>query len=177
MMRALKLTAVCVGIILFAFPTGSDSCGIAPPVAVFATEHRPADVAEFARGKIGVIRPSYQRRYLIGAYRVLTGKPLSPTEAQALYQGPKPGPPSFSDLKWPDVRKQMGADRCSSELTGTSRTAVRLCRTRIASTTPSIPRSRLSKSAGRNGAPATRGCASGSLRKTRSSQIVPARMP
>jgi hypothetical protein len=108
-MRALSFAGVWAGIVLLLFPTGSDSCGIAPPVPVFATVQRPADVDAFVKGRIGVIRPSYRRRYLIGAYRVLSGKPLSPTDAQALYEGKAPGQPSFSDLKWPDIRKKMGA--------------------------------------------------------------------
>jgi hypothetical protein len=108
-MRLLRFSAELAGLLALAFPTGSDSCGIAPPVPVFATAHRPADIGEFAKGKIGVIRPSYQRRYLIGAYRMLSGKPLSVMDAQALYAGQKPSQPSFSDIRWPDVRKKMGA--------------------------------------------------------------------
>lgn len=86
-MRALSLTVVFAGALVLAFPTGSDSCGISPPVPVFSAAQGPANLdSEFLKGKVGVIRPSFGRRYLIGAYRMLSGKPLSAAESDALFQ-------------------------------------------------------------------------------------------
>src|SRR5579872_3571422 len=86
-MRALSLTVVFAGALVLAFPTGSDSCGISPPVPVFSAAQGPANLdSEFLKGKVGVIRPSLRRRYLIGAYRMLSGKPLSAAEADAFFQ-------------------------------------------------------------------------------------------
>ena len=86
-MRALSLTVVFAGALLLAFPTGSDSCGISPPVPVFSAAQGPANLdSEFLKGKVGVVRPSFGRRYLIGAYRMLSGKPLSAAESDALFQ-------------------------------------------------------------------------------------------
>lgn len=89
-MRLLSFGAIAIGMGIFVFPTGSDSCSIAPPVPVFSTRQRPADLSEFAKGKLGVIEPLYQRRYLIGGYRTLSGKPLSQKEAETLYLGGGP---------------------------------------------------------------------------------------
>jgi len=85
-MKALYLAAGLAVMLALAFPTASDSCGIAPPAPIFSTGHRPANLAgEFLKGKIGVIRPSYDRRYLIGAYRMLSRKPLTSAEIEGLY--------------------------------------------------------------------------------------------
>lgn len=40
-MKVLTVAASLAAILLLAFPTGSDSCSIAPPVPVFATTLRP----------------------------------------------------------------------------------------------------------------------------------------
>jgi hypothetical protein len=93
-MRVFSLAVVFAAALVLAFPTGSDSCGIAPPVPVFSAAQGPADVdGAFLKGKIGVIRPSYGRRYLIGAYRILSGKPLTASEADALFQRHKAAAP------------------------------------------------------------------------------------
>jgi len=63
-----------------------DSCATGPPVAIFATTTRPANVTgEFLKGKVGVLRASYKPIYLIGAYRMLSGKQLTEAEVEALY--------------------------------------------------------------------------------------------
>src|SRR5581483_4705160 len=109
-MKGLSLAVVLAGALVLAFPTGSDSCSIAPPVPVFATAQRPANVADFVTGRIGVIRPSYQRRYLIAAYRTLTGKPLAPNEAEGLLLPSAPAQAGTSDITpaWVQVRAKVG---------------------------------------------------------------------
>ena len=110
-MKSGSFAILAIGIGIGAFPTASDSCSIAPPVPVFSTSHRPADVQGFAQGKIGVIRPSYQRRYLIGAYRIVSGKPLSEKEAEALYFGSSPAAPVpnvSAPQAWMQIRAKAG---------------------------------------------------------------------
>src|SRR5436309_152939 len=95
------LTAVLAGVLLIATPSGVDSCGIAAPGPVFATRQRPADLKAFLDGKVGALQRSYGQRYLIGAFRILSGLPLTAAEAKTLYQFPDSGnydPGAFSGL-------------------------------------------------------------------------------
>jgi tetratricopeptide (TPR) repeat protein len=47
----------------------------------FGFPDRP--IAEFAKGRLGIIEPSWSRGYRVVAYRYLTGRPLSPTEQRS----------------------------------------------------------------------------------------------
>jgi hypothetical protein len=109
-MKVRYLLAMAAGVLLVAVPEGLDSCGIAPPAPVFSTAKRPADPVEFARGRIGVIRPSYERRYLVGAYRILSGGTFSDQQAGAFSLVGKTGTPRFErsgvDL-WRGARRQI----------------------------------------------------------------------
>jgi hypothetical protein len=70
------LTAVLTG------PREAESCGPFLSVAQFSyVAQPPQDV--FARGRLGILRPKYYRRYLVVAFRYLTGAPLSREEAAA----------------------------------------------------------------------------------------------
>src|SRR5450432_1050158 len=70
------LTAVLAG------PPEAESCGSFLSVAQFSyVSQPPQDV--FASGQLGILRPNYYRRYLVVAYRYLTGAPLSQEEAAA----------------------------------------------------------------------------------------------
>jgi outer membrane protein assembly factor BamD (BamD/ComL family) len=98
-------------VLLVAVPEGLDSCGIAPPAPVFSTTWGPADpVGEFAKGRIGVIRPSNQRRYLVGAYRILAGGSFSDEEAKWLPRWAQTGTSRFDhpgvDV-WKEARKKI----------------------------------------------------------------------
>ncbi len=95
-----------------ALPIGVDSCGIPPPAPVFSTTKRPADPSgEFLRGKLGVIQPTYRKHDLIAAYRVLSGIPLSPAEAQSFYPDHPAAPPDPFDRSdtapWIDARNRL----------------------------------------------------------------------
>lgn len=82
----LRPAALVALAIATALPEGLDSCGIGPPAPVFGTVRRPADLrAAFLGGRVGVIRPSYDRNALFAAYRVLTGAPLTQEELDELY--------------------------------------------------------------------------------------------
>ncbi|HEY3743729.1 MAG TPA: hypothetical protein VGL53_27985, partial [Bryobacteraceae bacterium] len=85
MRRSWLLLAIAAGL-LITFPSALDSCAIAPPAPIFETVKRPADVSgEFLRGRLGVVRTSWEPIYLIGAFRILSGRPLTKVEMDALY--------------------------------------------------------------------------------------------
>jgi hypothetical protein len=85
-MRASVTTLAIVGLLGISMPSGLDSCGPGfPPSAVFATSQRPAELNEFLSGKVGVLQRTYRQRYLIGGFRILSGIPLTETEAQPIY--------------------------------------------------------------------------------------------
>lgn len=117
-MKGLSLGIALVGALFLAFPTASDSCSISPAVPVFTTRQRPANLAsEFLQGKVGVIQPGYGRRYLVGAYRILSGKPLSAAEADALYPPPKPSVQVTRDSV-PGPRGQFGWNQAAGRVLG-----------------------------------------------------------
>src|SRR5262245_58690595 len=55
------------------------ACGPYPTILVPVTSLAPADAAGYSRGELGVVRPRFARRYLVQAYRVLTGRKPLPT--------------------------------------------------------------------------------------------------
>jgi hypothetical protein len=66
-------------------PQPSQACGPFFTDAIFAyTKHPDFPLERFAKGQLGVLRPSYARSYLFAAYRNLTNAPLSDAEAAAL---------------------------------------------------------------------------------------------
>ena len=88
-MKARYAVAAALGFMTIAVPTGLDSCGIAPPTAVFATLKGPADFSgQFLKGRIGVLRRSYKEKYLIAAFRILSGAPLTEERAATLLTKP-----------------------------------------------------------------------------------------
>src|SRR5579872_5224028 len=86
-MRVWHWAALAAATVVIAVPEGLDSCAIGPPTAVFATRQGPADLRnQFLKGKLGVLRRTYQQRYLIGAFRILSGVPLTEVETKSLYE-------------------------------------------------------------------------------------------
>jgi hypothetical protein len=64
---------------------GTQACGPFFSDAFFVfTKHPDFPLERFARGQLGVLRPSYARSYLFAAYRNLTNAPLSDAEQAAL---------------------------------------------------------------------------------------------
>jgi hypothetical protein len=90
-MKARYAAAAAAGFLAIAVPTGLDSCAIGPPAAIFATSQGPADRGQFLKGRIGVLQRSYQKKYLIGAFRILSGAPLTEEEADTLFDWPRDG--------------------------------------------------------------------------------------
>ena len=80
LMILILLTAILAG------PPEAESCGPFLNRAEFSFVERPPET-EFAAGKIGILRPTYYRRYLVVAYRYLNGAPLNQGEIAAF--GPR----------------------------------------------------------------------------------------
>ena len=109
MRRVLLIVVVASGLFL-SLPVVLDSCGMGPPVPTFVAEKRPVDVnGQFLAGRLGVVRRSWEPRYMIGAYRMLSGKPLTAEEITALYAAPREvqtGSPSGL-ASWDALRHMM----------------------------------------------------------------------
>jgi hypothetical protein len=74
-----------VGLLLL--PRPGETCGPYLPQAVFVRPSGPdRPMSSFARGRIGVILPTWRRAYLVVAYRYLESKPLSPAEERSLLE-------------------------------------------------------------------------------------------
>ena len=71
--------------------------------------HPPQDV--FASGQLGILRPKYYRRYLVVAFRYLTGVPLTKEEAAAFAFQRSTVPATASPLspveQWIQARNQV----------------------------------------------------------------------
>jgi hypothetical protein len=78
------LTTICVAVACASgFTALVIACG--PFAATLMTRQRssPAYADAYDRGQLGVVRPSFQRRYLVQAYRVLAGRPVADKGAPA----------------------------------------------------------------------------------------------
>jgi hypothetical protein len=61
------------------------ACGPSFTEAIFThSVHPDFPLAEFAKGNLGVLQPTYARSYLVVAYRYLSGKTLSSSEQQSV---------------------------------------------------------------------------------------------
>ena len=78
------------------------ACGPFIDFTVFTPAGAP-ETPSFLQGRLGIIQPSYARRYLLAAWRALKGKPLTAVEQQA-YQGAFPvlrfAPPEVLSCEW-----------------------------------------------------------------------------
>lgn len=80
--KALILSVLAALVFL---PRLGETCGPFFSAAIFVRAHGPdRPVADFARGKIGVVLPEWYTAYRIVAYRYLASKPLSAAEQQSL---------------------------------------------------------------------------------------------
>jgi hypothetical protein len=82
--RALALLLLLAPVLL-TWPKGSSACGPFFPRAVMVYQvHPDFPLAGFAKGQIGIIKPTYARSYLLVAYRYLAGVQLNPQEQKAV---------------------------------------------------------------------------------------------
>ena len=87
-MRILHAAVWVSALLVISFPLGLDSCVILARLPVFSTSQRPGDEGQFFRGKLGVLRQSYRGKYLIAAFRILSGVPLAASEIKSLSEDP-----------------------------------------------------------------------------------------
>jgi len=103
--RAAALMLLMAGLLMG--PTDLSSCGPFLMRALFSVYKRPEQAAEqFARGKLGILQPTYPRFYLFIAYRHLTGVPLAAAEQKALFPPAETSAASAAD-QWLDARKKV----------------------------------------------------------------------
>jgi hypothetical protein len=106
-MRLLMLVLLAA---VLAGPREAESCGPFLSEAQFSYVSTPPP-GVFARGQLGILRPHYYRRYLVVAFRYLTGVPLSREEAAAFDDRRAPvsasdAPPSPLD-QWTEAHNQV----------------------------------------------------------------------
>src|SRR5882762_1869519 len=82
--RALVSLALLFSVSFF-LPYRTQACGPFFSDAIFVyTKHPDFPLERFAKGQLGVLRPSYARSYLFAAYRNLTNAAFSDAEEAAL---------------------------------------------------------------------------------------------
>jgi len=82
--RALIALGLIASTSLF-LPQNSQACGPFFTDAIFVyTKHPDFPLERFAKGQLGVLRPSYACSYLFAAYRNLTNAAFSDSEEAAL---------------------------------------------------------------------------------------------
>ena len=79
------------------------ACGPFIDFTVFTPAGAP-ETPSFLQGRLGIIQPSYARRYLLAAWRALKGKPLTAVEQQAYQGAPTAAPPRDAVRQWLDAR-------------------------------------------------------------------------
>lgn len=115
--RILTITLALVSAISILLPPPTSACGPFFTDAIFVfTKHPDFPLEKFAGGNLGVITNSWARSYLVVAYRVLSGNPLSETEAKAMKSLWDDRLNNAGDMydessvkKWADARKAAGA--------------------------------------------------------------------
>ena len=79
--RAIVALALIAAVVIL-LPPRTNACGPFFTDAIFVfTKHPDFPLEQFAKGKLGVVSPTWARSYLVVAYRNLSGAPLSQTEA------------------------------------------------------------------------------------------------
>ena len=91
----------------FSNPVDLESCGPFIPSAVFVRPGQPENPEAFFKGQLGVLQPTYRRRYLALAYRLMSGLPLSPEQVRALTQ--EPAAPNAAVARWEAARQQVAS--------------------------------------------------------------------
>jgi hypothetical protein len=88
-------------------PTTVTACGPITTFPIFTPLDAP-DQDDFLAGNLGILQPTYGRRYLLAAWRVLNGRPLTAEERQ-VFGGGRSG--QFTDTSasetWREARKTV----------------------------------------------------------------------
>src|SRR5260221_5458466 len=81
MKRLITLLYTLTLVVMLLVPSNMNSCLPEFPIAVFTYNSHPGQpISWYAHGNLGVLRPTYERGYLVLAYRYLQGHPLSTHE-------------------------------------------------------------------------------------------------
>jgi hypothetical protein len=90
-----------------AWPTGLESCAVAPLTALFTPRSEPLNVEAFNNGDLGIVHPWYRRRVLVAVYRELRwpGAKPSDLETPAVQAPTAPA----AQQQWLDARASAGA--------------------------------------------------------------------
>ena len=89
-MNAVRIVLIVIVVLIAAVDVRSSGGFL--PVAQFGYIREPPREA-FARGAIGIVRPTYRVAPLVVAYRYLTGVPLGPQEVAVFAPAPQSPPP------------------------------------------------------------------------------------
>lgn len=99
--RALAILLAAAALVMM--PSHLPSCGPWFPQAVFHEQSQPQYTeADLLAGRLGVIQPSFWRKYLCYAYRHLSGKPLTAADLQT-----PASPPVDGARMWLDARAEV----------------------------------------------------------------------
>lgn len=93
-----------IAVLILAVPVELPGCGPFLPEALFHLTGRPEAPAEFARGQLGIVQPTYERLYQVIAYRYLSGVGLNDAERQAILPSPQP---TVDTNPWLEARNQV----------------------------------------------------------------------
>jgi hypothetical protein len=108
-----SLAGLLVLLAVLLTPANIFSCGPFFEEPVFTrTSHPDQPLDLYAKGRLGIVLPGYERQYLVLAYRHLAGPPLSASDEKALIAAwaPKitppnePAPNDVPVVKWLDAR-------------------------------------------------------------------------
>jgi hypothetical protein len=84
MRKSTRWLALAVLVCVLMLRNDSDECGLLPSAIFRYSLHPDFPFAEFAKGRIGIVSPTFARSYLFVAYRVLAGVPFDAAEVDGL---------------------------------------------------------------------------------------------
>ena len=97
--------------VLLVRPSDLASCGPFFTYASFTRLDIPEDESAFYSGQLGILQPTYWRRYLAMSYRILQGMPLTPAQVKSIPPAKKPaveGKPEATPAdRWEEARLKV----------------------------------------------------------------------
>lgn len=96
-----RIAVIALLLFLLVHPADLNSCGPFFPSAVFTNPTAPDDERAFFAGNLGILQPTYERRYLAMAYRILNNEPLSKLQIDSIVD--------LNRLRTPDIDDQVRA--------------------------------------------------------------------
>jgi hypothetical protein len=100
-----------IAILILAIPVELPGCGPFLPEALFYLKGAPETPAEFARGQLGIVQPTYERLYQVIAYRYLSGVGLNDAEQRAVLPSSQPvmdwPAPTITPNPWLTARNKV----------------------------------------------------------------------